>query len=424
MKNSVELRQERAGLITESNVMLEACKTEVRDFTETEQVSYDEKMNLIDKLKKDIDTVERQESLNAEIASKTPKVEVMKTNDKSSETRGYSLFKAISGLMNNNLDGLEKELHDEAVEEARAAGRTINGLGIPSRLLESRTAVSQGTSDIAPTVVMSYQEALREASVFNRVGANILTGLSADTRLPITGKQTVAWEDEGATSAEQGVNFTKLDLSPVRLSSTVAISKQLLMQNGMGAQQAIVADLGRAAGNKIDLAMFSAASTNGGGAIAAVSGVASIVANSFSPNASIFDDFCEAESVLAEGEGLQGSLSYVANPALMKDLKRSAQVNAVTAGVQGNLVNGYPVYYTNGCTKVARVAGTTDASADFLFGDFSKLYIGMFGGLDITVDPYTLASNAEVKLVVNQYIDWGITQSGSFVKGTSITAVK
>ena len=120
MKNSVELRQERAGLITESNVMLEACKTEVRDFTETEQVSYDEKMNLIDKLKKDIDTVERQESLNAEIASKTPKVEVMKTNDKS-EVRGYSLFKAINGLMNNSLDGLEKELHDEAVEEARAA---------------------------------------------------------------------------------------------------------------------------------------------------------------------------------------------------------------------------------------------------------------------------------------------------------------
>ena len=196
MKNSVELRQERAGLITESNVMLEACKTEVRDFTEAEQVSYDEKMNLIDKFKKDIETVERQESLNAEIASKTPTP--MKSNDKSSEKRGYSLFKAISGLMNNNLDGLEKELHDEAVEEARAAGRTINGLGIPSRLLESRADVVQGapTSAIAPTVVMGYQEALREASVFNRVGANILTGLSADTRLPITSKQSVAWEGE------------------------------------------------------------------------------------------------------------------------------------------------------------------------------------------------------------------------------------
>ena len=417
MKNSVELRQERAGLITESNVMLEACKTEVRDFTETEQVSYDEKMNLIDKLKKDIDTVERQESLNAEIASKTPKVEVMKENNKSSEVRGYSLFKAISGLMNNNLDGLEKELHDEAVEEARAAGRTINGLGIPSRLLESRTAVSQGTSAIAPTVVMGYQDALREASVFNQVGANMLTGLSADTRLPITGKQSVAWEGEIDEAADGGVNFGKLDLTPLRLSSYVDISKQLLMQNGMGAQQAIVADLGRAAGAKIDAAMFAASDvTSAPGAIAGTTGVLTFTEAAYSPNASIYDDFMSAESALAVGEGLQGNLAYIANPVLMKDLKRSAQVAAVTAGVQGNLVNGYPTYYSNGCTKV------TDTSADFLFGDFSKLFIGMFGGLDITVDPYTKAINGEVRLIVNQYIDWGVSQPGAFVKATSLTA--
>ena len=421
MKNSVELRQERAGLITESNVMLEACKTEVRDFTETEQVSYDEKMNLIDKLKKDIDTVERQESLNAEIASKTPKVEVMKTNDKS-EVRGYSLFKAINGLMNNSLDGLEKELHDEAVEEARAAGRTINGLGIPSRLLEQRADVVQGVpgaaTNIAPTVVMGYQDALREASVFNQVGANMLTGLSADTRLPITGKQSVAWEGEIDAAADGGAVFGKLDLTPLRLSSYVDISKQLLMQNGMGAQQAIVADLGRAAGAKIDAAMFAAADvTSAPGAIAATANVLTITeAATYAADASIYDDFMSAESALAVGEGLQGNLAYVANPVLMKDLKRSAQVAAVTAGVQGNLVNGYPTYYSNGCTKV------TDTSADFLFGDFSKLYIGMFGGLDITVDPYSKAINGEVRLIVNQYIDWGVTQPGAFVKATSLTA--
>jgi len=417
MENSVELRQERAGLIQEANVMLEACKTEARDFTEDEQSSYDEKMNLIDKLKKDIETVERQESLNAEIATKTPKVEIMENKDKSSEVRGYSLFKALSGFMNNTLDGVEKELHDEAVAEARAAGRTINGLGIPSRLLEQRAEVTQTASGIAPTVVMGYQEALREASVFNQVGANILTGLSADTRLPITGKQAVAWEGEVDAAADGGAVFGKLDLTPIRLSSYVDISKQLLLQNGMGAQQAIVADLGRAAGAKIDAAMFAAADvTSAPGAIAATSGVGTFTEASYSANASIMSDFVEAESALAVNEGLQGSLAYVANPVLMKDLKQSAQVAAVSAGVQGNLVNGYPTYYTNGCTSDGA------ASADFLFGDFSKLFIGMFGGLDITVDPYSKAINGEVRLIVNQYIDWGVSQAGAFVKATSLTA--
>jgi len=417
MENSVELRQERAGLIQEANVMLEACKTEARDFTEDEQSSYDEKMNLIDKLKKDIETVERQESLNAEIATKTPKVEIMENKDKSSEVRGYSLFKALSGFMNNTLDGVEKELHDEAVAEARAAGRTINGLGIPSRLLEQRAEVTQTASGIAPTVVMGYQEALREASVFNQVGANILTGLSADTRLPITGKQAVAWEGEVDAAADGGAVFGKLDLTPIRLSSYVDISKQLLLQNGMGAQQAIVADLGRAAGAKIDAAMFAAADvTSAPGAIAATSGVGTFTeAGTYAANASIMTDFIEAESVLAVNEGLQGNLAYVANPKLMKDLKQSAQVAAVSAGVQGNLVNGYPTYYTNGCTSDGAV------SADFIFGDFSKLFIGMFGGLDITVDPYSKAINGEVRLIVNQYIDWGVSQAGAFVKATSLT---
>ena len=414
MKNSVELRQERASSISDANVMLELCKTESRDFTEAEQVSYDGKITLIDKLKKDIETVERQESLNAELALKPNKKVVVKEEK---EVRGYSLFKAINGLMNNNLDGLEKELHDEAVEEARSAGRTINGLGIPSRLLEARADVTQGTSAIAPTVVMGYQDALREASVFNRVGANILTGLSADTRLPITGKQTVAWEGEVDAAADGGTVFGKLDLTPLRLSSYVHISKQLLMQNGMGAQAAIVADLGRAAGAKIDAAMFAAADvTSAPGAIAATASVGTITENSYTANASIFDDFCLAESELAVGEGLSGNLAYVANPKLMKDLKRSAQVAAVTVGSQGNLVNGYPTYYTIGCSSDAAV------SADFLFGDFSKLFIGMFGGLDITVDPYTLAANAEVRLIVNQYIDWGITQPKAFVKATSLLA--
>ena len=264
---------------------------------------------------------------------------------------------------------------------------------------------------------MGYQDALREASVFNQVGANMLTGLSADTRLPITGKQSVAWEGEIDAAADGGAVFGKLDLTPLRLSSYVDISKQLLMQNGMGAQQAIVADLGRAAGAKIDAAMFAAANvTSAPGAIAGTTGVLTITEAAYSADASIYDDFMSAESALAVGEGLQGNLAYVANPVLMKDLKRSAQVAAVTAGVQGNLVNGYPTYYSNGCTKV------TDTSADFLFGDFSKLYIGMFGGLDITVDPYSKAINGEVRLIVNQYIDWGVTQPGAFVKATSLTA--
>lgn len=413
MKNSVELRQERAGLIEESNVMLETCKTEARNLTDDEQVSYDAKMESIDKLKKDIEMVERQEKLNAEIAANVASAPV----SESKEVRDYSFFKAIQGSVNGNLDGIEKEMHEEAVNEARSAGRSINGLGIPSFLMESRANVTQGTSAIAPTAVLAYADAMREASVFDKVGANILTGLSANTTIPVTGASTVEWEGEVAAADDGGTNFGKVELTPTRLAAYVNISKQLLLQNGAGAEQAIIRDLGRAVGQKMDAAIFSTANVAGAPASLGTLTTGSITEQApYAANSSIYTDLVQAEKALAEAGGLEGNLSYVCSPALMADIKQAAQVAGVSAGFQGGIVNGYKTFFTNGCTK----NGTT--SADFFFGDFSKLYVGMFGGLDIMVDPYSEAKNGQTQLVLNQYMDWGVSNGAGFVKAVSLTS--
>jgi len=411
MKNSVELRQERAGLIEEANNLLETCKTEARNLNDDEQVSYDAKIENIDKLKKDIEMVERQEKLNAEIAANVAATPV----NEPKEIRDYSFFKAIQGSLNGNLDGVEREMHEEAMNEARSAGRSINGLGIPSFMLEARADISQGSSAIAPTNVNAYADAMREASVFDKVGANILTGLSANTTIPVTGTSTVSWEGENEAAADGGANFGKVELTPTRLAAYVNISKQLLLQNGAGAELAIIRDLGRAVGQKMDAALFTTAGVTGAPDSVGELATSTFTEASFSDKVSIFSDFVSAEQKLAEVGGLEGNLAYVASPKLMSQLKQSAQVAAVSAGFQGNVINGYPSYFTNGCTSAA-------GSGDFYFGDFSKLYIGMFGGLDIMVDPYSAAKNGQTQLVLNQYMDWGVSDGAGFVKATSLTA--
>ena len=412
MKNSVELKQERAGFITEANTMLELCKNETRNFTSEEQVSYDEKMSKIDELKKSIEMIERQEKLNAEIASKV----VAPVSNEPKEVRNFSFFKAINDFTDGKLDGVEREMHEEAVNEARSAGRSINGLGIPSFMLESRANVTQGTSAIAPTNVLGFADAMREASVFDKVGANILTGLSANTTIPVAGASSVEWEGEVDAAADGGANFGKVELTPTRLASYVNISKQLLLQNGAAAEQAIIRDLGRATAQKMDAAIFSTAGVAGAPDSLGELATSVFVESSFSNLASIMLDFVTAEQTLAEAGGLEGNLAYVASPNLMAQLKQSAQVAAVNVGMQGALVNGYPTYFTNGCTKSA------GASGDFFFGDFSKLYMGMFGGLDIMVDPYSVAVNGQTRLVLNQYMDWGVSDGAGFVKATSLVA--
>lgn len=413
MKNSVELKQERAGFITEANEMLELCKNETRNFTTEEQVSYDEKMSKIDELKKSIEMIERQEKLNAEIASKV----VAPASNEPKEVRNFSFFKAVNDFTNGKLDGVEREMHEEAVNEARSAGRSINGLGIPSFMLEKRVnEPTQGGSAIAPTNVLGFADAMREASVFDKVGANILTGLSANTTIPVAGASTVEWEGEITDANDGGANFGKVELTPTRLASYVNISKQLLLQNGAAAEQAIIRDLGRATAQKMDAAIFSTAGVAAAPDSLGELATSTITQSAFSNLASIMLDFVNAEAKIAEVGGLEGNLAYVASPALMAQLKQSAQVAAVNAAMQGSLINGYPTFFTNGCTKDAGV------SADFFFGDFSKLYMGMFGGLDIMVDPYSKAANGQTRLVLNQYMDWGVSDGAGFVKATSLLA--
>lgn len=411
MKNSVELKQERAGFITEANTMLDLCKNETRNFTTEEQVSYDEKMSKIDELKKSIEMIERQEKLNAEIASKV----VAPVLNEPKEVRNFSFFKAVNDFAKGKLDGVEREMHEEAVNEARSAGRSINGFGIPSFMLESRANVTQAGSAIAPTNVLGFADAMREASVFDKVGATILTGLSANTTIPVTGASSVEWEGEVDAAADGGAQFGKVELTPTRLASYVNISKQLLLQNGAAAEQAIIRDLGRATAQKMDAAIFKTAGVAGApDSLGELATGVFVETTPYAANASIMNDFVIAEQALAEAGGLEGNLAYVAHPALMADLKRSAQVAAVSAGMQGSLVNGYPTFFTNGCTK------TGSASADFYFGDFSKLYMGMFGGLDIMVDPYSVAAAGQTRLVLNQYMDWGVSDGAGFIKGVSL----
>lgn len=307
-------------------------------------------------------------------------------------------------------------MHEEAVNEARSAGRSINGLGIPSFMLESRADVTQTDSAIAPTNVLGFADAMREASVFDKVGANILTGLSSNTTIPVAGASSVEWEGEVDAAADGGAQFGKVELTPTRLASYVNISKQLLLQNGAAAEQAIIRDLGRATAQKMDEAIFKTAGAAAAAAPLSLGELATstISQASFSNLASIMLDFVNAEAKIAEVGGLEGNLAYVAHPALMAQLKQSAQVAAVNAGMQGSLINGYPTFFTNGCTK------TGSASADFYFGDFSKLYMGMFGGLDIMVDPYSVAVNGQTRLVLNQYMDWGVSDGAGFVKATSL----
>ena len=70
--------------------------------------------------------------------------------------------------------------------------------------------------------------------------------------------------------------------------------------------------------------------------------------------------------------------------------------------MEAGQIDGTTVYNTSnvGATNVA-------------YGDFSQIAIGQWGAIDLTVDPYTMAKEAKVRLVINAFFDAQVLRKGA-----------
>ncbi|MGF6348983.1 HK97 family phage major capsid protein [Variovorax sp. W2I14] len=76
-------------------------------------------------------------------------------------------------------------------------------------------------------------------------------------------------------------------------------------------------------------------------------------------------------------------------------------------------MNGYRAAVTNAVpSNIAKGTGT-DLSA-LIFGNFADLVIGMWGGLDLMVDPYTHSTTGTVRVTALQDVDVGVRNVESF----------
>ena len=243
-------------------------------------------------------------------------------------------------------------------------------------------------------------------------------------KLPVTAKQTLAWATaENSAAADGGANFTKDTLAPVRLTGYVDVSNRVLAQNGTAAMNAVMTDLGRSEAELINTAMFSTASVaNAPGALAATSGVLTFTEEAaHSYGVSVPKDLLSAMRTVANDHGLTGNHSYILSTELIADALAGVNVAGITptiteGGYNRYTINGMNAFFSTGATKVAGTSG------DGIFGDFSRVHFGRWGGLNILVDPYTVAGNDQVRLVVNSNVDWSLVQGAAFVKFTSLTA--
>lgn len=431
MKTAKQLREERSTVDTQITELRK--KYEGSEMTAEDADNFDTLVERMETLSDDIEKAEKREAAMKEVASRqgfNPAQGTQETSkDENTMLRSFDMGKAVRTLASEGtLKGAEAELISEGVKEAREAGVQSGGLRIviPAKYVdtEKRTDIDQTNSAIQPVTVGRYTEALRENAVYANVpGINVYTGLMGDMKLPVTAKQTLAWATaENSAAADGGANFTKDTLAPVRLTGYVDVSNRVIAQNGTAAMSAVMTDLGRSEAELINTAMFSTASVaNAPGALAATSGVLTFTEEAaHSYGVSVPKDLLSALRAVANDHGLTGNHAYILSTELIADALAGVNVAGVTptvtaGGYNRYTINGMNAFFTTGCTKVAGTSG------DGIFGDFSRVHFGRWGGLNILVDPYTVAGNDQVRLVVNSNVDWSLVQGAAFAKFTSLT---
>ncbi len=198
---------------------------------------------------------------------------------------------------------------------------------------------------------------------------------------------------------------------PKQLSAMTEYSKQLLAQSSISIEQFVRNDLAQVIAIAQDLAAVSGSgSSNQPTGIVNTSGIGSVSAGTDGA----YTLMVKLEEQVATDNALTGSLCYVGNANAAQKLKRTEIASNTAQFVLSNgQVNGYPFYMSN---QMASAGSGATATTTMVFGNFSDLLIGNWAGIDVVVDPYTLAHKRQVRLVTSIFTDIAVRHPESFAK--------
>jgi HK97 family phage major capsid protein len=246
--------------------------------------------------------------------------------------------------------------------------------------------------------------------VLTKAGAQYLTGLVGNVSIPTYSGTTVAWKAELTTSADGAGTWGKVDLNPKKLCAYLDVSKMFLLQDSVGAERMLMENLSKAISAKLESTILGV----GEGAVATEPAGLFWSVYTAGTTTLTWAVAVAMETAVDTYNALFGNCAYITNATGRGTAKTT--LRTATYGEQmimeGNEINGYPVYVSNGVPKTTDFSTTTGAG--MIFGNWSDLIIGQWGGYDIIIDPYTQAHLGEVRILINTYFDAAAARSTSF----------
>ncbi len=389
MTNTLELLDKKEQLTIQAKNILTAGKSESRKLSADEENAYNDLCKQIADVDKEI------RDINDKLNKETNKV-IKRTMSK------FSLIKAVNDIANNrNLDERSQEVVNAGIAEMRKAGQSYSGqivLPIEERGNIQATVATNGQEVVAEDK-LNILEPLRANLVMAQAGATYMSGLVGNVSIPVYSGSNVGWAGEVDAATDGAGKFSEVNLEPKRLTAFIDISKQFLIQDSVSAEEMLKNDIVRAISNELEKTILGNAAGSNTKPAGVFNGVTA------DTTALDFKGIVAMEEAL-EDKNVTGNLAFIVAPNVKATLKTTLKSTGVSGYLmEGGEVDGIPVYSTSACT-----------SKGMVLGNFSDYVIGQWGGIDLTVDPYTQAASGKVRLVINAYFDAKPRRAEAFAK--------
>lgn len=332
--------------------------------------------------------------------------------------------------------GLEQEISQET---ARRVGFTsgAGGIWVPDDMLFrgfGRRDFNVGTSTEAGNLVATdlrtdqWADAFRAMTIAGQMGVRTLNDLTSNVDIPYkTAASTVGWVTEIGSASETAPTTDKVSLTPHRVSAYIEASKQSIVQGSLSVETMLRDDLLMGAFVEIDRVCISGAGTaNEPTGIVNTSGIGTVVGGT--DGASInWQHILDLEAACANSNANPGAMAgYAVNPKLRAAMKRTAKGTAILEAIWGDgplsadgigQLNGFRAGVSTLLRSNLTKGTSTTVCSELVFGaDWSDAILGRFGAAEVLVDPYTLATTGQVRITLNQYVDFGVRRAASFAK--------
>lgn len=314
------------------------------------------------------------------------------------EVRSFSFLKAVRAMAPNatKADREAASFEFECSEAAqRAYGKSAQGVLIPAEVLARAfnaggaanvpVGATSGANTVATQLLAgSFIEMLRNRVTAMRLGTT-LGGLVGNIDIPKqTGGATGYWVGEGADATEGTPVIGQIELSPKSVAAYTDITRRLIKQSTPDAEGIVRRDLANALAQTIDGAFYyGTGAANQPRGIKNYTGINAVDFAAVNPT---FAELVAMETEVAADNADIAQMAYVGNARFRGHAKTTPKFGTGTESTiweQGGTVNGYRSEITNQV-----------AAGDVFFGNFADVIIGMWGGLDLTVDPYSCPSLA------------------------------